>query len=62
MNIHYKKVRRVVITGPMGEYMEATRWINKNGYRIMESGSKEKANMDFDFSKFRFVAEKEIKE
>lgn len=60
MNIHYKKVRKVVITGDLKEAHKMMDWAYDNGYRIKYRGPKVNASHYCIENTFKVVAEKEI--
>lgn len=61
MNISYKRIRRVTITGRMEDGRKAYDWAYKNGYSVKVSGPMLVGNFTSDPDRFKIIAEKEIK-
>ena len=59
ISIHYKSIRRVVITGNATEQKEAMDWAFNNSYTVKRTGPKVR-NYLADTSRFKIIAEKEI--
>ena len=64
MRIYRKQIERIIIMIPMKdkeEIKKASDYCTDNGYKFVRSGPKPKGKYDYDFTKYRIVAEKEIK-
>lgn len=61
MRIYRKKIERITIIGPKDEIRKAADYISDNGYRFVWGGPKLIGRWKKDFTKFRFVAEREIR-
>lgn len=61
MNIYYKKIRRIVITGKKEDFKKAFDYCHKNGYRVTRSGPYPiNGGFEYDISRFKIIAEKTI--
>lgn len=64
MNIKYKKIRRVIITGKNDddekEWERAFAFCRDNGYRVVRSGPKQVTYTRYDTSRFKIIAEKDV--
>lgn len=61
MNRKYKLLRRITITGKMEEVQLALDFCLRNGYRTSISGPMPIARFKVDPSRFRIIADQEIK-
>jgi len=59
MNIHYRTIREITLTGPMSEVKDALNWSYGNGYSTRISGPMPLASK-YDITRYRIVAEKRI--
>lgn len=60
MNIHRKKIERIVITGSREDSKKAFDYCFKRGYDIKRSGPKRINAVQIDTTRFKIVAEREI--
>jgi len=61
MNMHYKKIRRVIVTGKMGERSNAFGWARDNKYNIITcSPAFNYTDCLIDDTRFRMILEKAI--
>ena len=60
MNIRKKTLERITITGKYKEKEKAYEYLDKRGYWITSSGPIMVSKHRADFSRFKFIAEKEI--
>ncbi len=60
MNIHRKKIERIVITGSREDSKKAFNYCFKHGHDIKRSGPKRINAVQVDLTQFKIVAEREI--
>ncbi len=61
MNKRYETIRRIVVSGKVEEKQAAWDFLERNGYRFTLAGPMPIAWKEYDDSRFKIVAEKEIK-
>ncbi len=63
MKIYKRKklIERLILIGPMEERKQWISWCYDNGYRTVRVGPKILARRKYSTTKFRIIAEKEIK-
>jgi hypothetical protein len=60
MNIKYKTMKQITITGDMKESQEALNYCYRNDYRTRRSGPMPIAKYKYDVNRFRIIAEKQV--